>query len=92
MMCHRDNPKFLSGDLVDNAVGKSAEKKAAPGAAKNCSKFGICQNEICSSLKLGHKRKPEFGICSRRIESRSIMQLGERWRNNDELHFNAART
>ena len=92
MMRHRDDPKFLSGNLIDDAVGKSPEKTAAPAAAKDCSEIGICQNEICGSLKLGHERKSETDIRSRRIKGRSIMQLGEREWDNDEIHFNAART
>ena len=92
MMRHSDDPKFLSRDLINDAVGKPAEKMAASGAAKNCSEHGVRQNEMCRSLKLGHECKPKFDIRFRRIENRSIAQLSECERNNDELHFNAART
>ena len=92
MMRHSDDPNFLSGDLVDDAVGKSAEQLASSGAAKDCSGHGVRQNEICRSLKLSHECKPKFDIRFRHIENRSIMQLSKCERNNDELHFNAART
>lgn len=92
MMRHSDDPKFLSDDLIDDAVGKPAEKMASSGAAKNCSEHRIRQNKICRSLKLGHECKPKLDIRFLRIKNRSIMQLSECERNNDELHFNAART
>jgi hypothetical protein len=92
MMRHSDDPKFLGGDLIDDAVGKSAEKMASSGAAKNCPEHRVRQNEICRSLKLGHECKPKLDIRFRRIENRSIMQLSECERNNDKFHFNAART
>src|SRR3990167_6690189 len=50
------------------------------------------QNEFCRSLKLGHEREAKFDARPRRIESRSIMQLGKCQRNDNELHFSAART
>lgn len=92
MMCHRNDAKFISGDLIDDAVGKSAEKMAAAGAAKDCSEHGIRQNKICRSLEFGHERQAKLDIRPCRIESCSVMQLGECGRNNDELHFSAART
>lgn len=91
-MCNGDNPKFLTTDMIDDAIGKPAKKIAAPSAAKDCPKSGVGQNQICRSLKFSHKCKSKFKICSRRIESRSIVQLREcDWKDN-ELHFNAART
>jgi len=89
---HRDDPKFLGGDLIDDAIRKPTEKIAAPTATKDCSKHGIGQNTIRRPLELGHERKREFDIRSRRIEGRGVMQLGECAWNNNELHFNAART
>ncbi len=74
MVRHRDDPKFLGGDLIDDALRQATEKIAAPTATKNCSKHRISQNEV------------------RRIEGRRVMQLGECEWNNNELHFNAART
>ena len=92
MVRHRNDSKFLAGILIDDTVGKPAEKIAAPGAAEDCSELGICQNDLCRSFKLGHERKPKVDIRSHRIEGRSIMQLGESQWNNNEPHFNAART
>lgn len=92
MMRYRDDPKFLGGNLIDDAIRKPTEEMTAPTATKNCSEHGIGQDEIRRSLKLGHERKPEFDIRSRRIEGRRVMQLGECEWNNNELHFNAART
>ncbi len=92
MMRHRDDPKFFGGDLIDDAIGKPAKKMAAERTAKYRPQHRIFQNEICGSLKLSHECKPESGIRLCRIEGRSIMQLGECERNNDEFHFNAART
>lgn len=73
MMRHRDDPKFVGGSLIDNAIGKPAKKVAAARTPEYCSQHGICQNEICRSLKLGHERQPEFGIRFCRIEGRSIL-------------------
>jgi hypothetical protein len=92
MMCHCGDPQFIRRDLIDNAVGKSAQGKAASSAAKDRADQRIFQNEVRGSFELGHERKPEFDIRFRCIESRRVMQLGERGWNNDELHFNAART
>ncbi len=92
MMRNRDDAKFLFGRLIDDAVGKSAQRMAAARAAKNHSEIGVRQNQIRRSLELGHECKPEFDIRSCRIERRGIMQLGKRERNNNDSHFNAART
>jgi hypothetical protein len=92
MMHHCNDTKFIGGDLIDDAVGKSAEKIAASGATKDCTGHWISQNKICRSLKLGRECEAELDIRPRCIESRSIMQLGKRGRNNNELHFKAART
>jgi hypothetical protein len=92
MVRHRDDPKFLGGDLIDDALRKPTEKIAAPTATKDCSQHRIGQNEIRRPLELGHERKPEFNIRLRRIEGRRVMQLGECEWNNNELHLKAART
>lgn len=92
MMRNRNDAKLFSGDLIDDAVRKSGEKIAAPRATKYRPEYGVLQNKICRSLKLGHEGEPEFDIRLGRIESRRILQLGECEWNNDKLHFNAART
>jgi len=91
-MCHRNDPKLLWCDLIDSAVGRPAQRKAASSAAKNCADQWVRQNKTGRSLEFGHESKPEFDIRFRRIKSRRFLQFGERERNNDELHFNAART
>lgn len=92
MMRYRNDAKFIGGDLIDDAVRKSAEEITASGTAKNRPEHGIFQDDTCCPLELGHEREAKFDIGLRRIEGRRIMQLGKRWRNNNEPHFRAART
>jgi len=67
------SPQAASGQ----APSPEAALAAAPSAAKDCPKPGVGQNEVCRSLKFRRKCKPKFKICSRRLESRSIVQLCE---------------
>lgn len=92
IMCHGDDPKFLCGKLIDYAVGEPAKEDPASGSAEDGPERWISQNDIDSSLKLSHKRKSKFDICALGIEGSSVMQLTQRERNDDQLHFNAART
>ncbi len=63
-----------------------------PGTPGEATAKRIIQNEIRGSLELGHERESEFQIRSLRIEHHGVVQLGEGRRNDNELHFNAART
>ena len=91
MMRYCDDPNFLCRDLIDEAIGKPTQRTTPPITAKDRTDHGACLNLICRSLELGYKCQPEFGIRSRRIEGCSILQLVKGERNDNELHFKAAR-
>ena len=92
MMRYCDDPNFFRRDLIDEAIGESAQSAAPPFTAKDRADHGVCQDLIRRSLELGYECQPELGIRARRVEGRNIMQLGKGERNNYELHFKAART
>ena len=45
-----------------------------------------------SLTRSGHEREAKLDARPCSVKSRSIMQLGKRERNNNELHFSAERT
>lgn len=92
MMCNCDDSNFLGGNLIDDAIRKSTKKRTTLRTAKDCSKLGVVQNEICRSLKFGNECMSELNVCLGSIESRCIMQFSKCRRKNDEFHFNVART
>ena len=92
MMCHGDDAKFLGRNLIDDAMGKPAKEISAPISTEDGAEVGIRQQGINRPLELGHKRKSKFDVCALGIESSRIVQFRERRRNDDQLHFNAART
>ena len=49
-------------------------------------------NTAYGSIKLSEEGEAEFGIRARGIEGCGIVQLAKRERNNNQLHFSAART
>ncbi len=92
MVRHRNDAKFFSCNLIDDAVRKSAEMKATTRATKNCTDHRVFKNKCRRPLELSDELEAELKIRLFRIKFRSITQLGERKRNNNELHFNVART
>ena len=92
MMCDRDDPDFVRRNLIENTVGEPTKKITAPGTAENRSDEGIRQNTTYRPIKLGEECEAEIGIRARGIEGGGIVQLAKRERNNDQLHFSAART
>jgi len=92
MMGHRDDAEFFARNLIDDAIGEPSKKVAASGATENCSELWVGQNDINRSFELRHKRAPKLDIRARCVERRSIVQFRKRGRNDDQLHFNAART
>ncbi len=92
MMGYRDDSKFVGRNLIDNAVGESAKEVPASVTSEDHSQRGICQNDIDCSLELGDERKPKVDICALGVEGSGVMQFAKRRRNDDQFHFNAART
>jgi len=92
MMRDRNDPNFVGGDLIENTVGKPAKNVTAPCTAEERSGKWVRQNAAYGSIKLGEEREAELGIRARGIEGCGIVQLAKRERNNDQLHFSAART
>lgn len=92
MMGNRDDAEFFARNLIDDAIGEPSKKVAVSGAAENCSELWVGQNDINRSLELRHKRAPKLDIRARRVECRSVAQFRKRGRNDDQLHFNVART
>jgi len=91
-MCDRNDPYFVGRNVIENAVGEPAKNIAASGPTDDRADIGVRQNTTCGSVKLGHERKTKLGIRARGIKSGGIVQLAKRERDNDQLHFSAART
>ncbi len=92
MMGYRDDSKFVGRNLINDAVRESAEEVPASVTSEDHSKRRICQNDIDCSLELGDEREPKLDICALSVEGCRVMQFAKRRRNNDQFHFNAART
>ena len=91
-MRDRNDAKLISGCLIDDAVGEAAEKAASLSAPIDWAELRILQNKARASFKLCHKGATQFDIGPSRIERCRIMKFSKGKRDNDELHFNAART
>jgi hypothetical protein len=55
MMCDSKNSKLFLGDLIDEAVGKPAERISPPCATKYGTEQRIRQDEIGRTLELRDK-------------------------------------
>lgn len=86
-----DDSKFGWRDLINYAVGKSAQGKPTPGATKDSAGERIRKNEAGSSVEFSKECEPELDIRFRRIERCRFIQLGESQRNDNQFHFNFAR-
>jgi hypothetical protein len=91
-MCDSDDANFVGCNLIENAVGEPAKNIAAPDSTEHCADLGIRQYVTCSSVNLGEERETKLGIRARGIKGGGILQLAKRERDNDQLHFSAART
>ena len=91
MMRDRDDSNFRWRDLINHAVGKSAQGEPTPGATKDCAGERIRKYEVCSSVEFCKECKAELDIRFCRIERRRLIQLGEGKRNDNQFHFNFAR-
>jgi hypothetical protein len=52
----------------------------------------VRQYSTCGSVEFGDEREAKLSTRSRSIESGSVVQLVKRARDNNQLHFRAART
>lgn len=77
MMRDRDDSKFRWRDLINHAVGKSAQGEPTPGATKDCAGERIGKNEVGSSVEFCKECEPELDIRFRRIERCRFIQFGE---------------
>ena len=91
-MCDRNDPNFVGRNLIENTVREPAKNKAAPGSTEHRADMWIHQNATYGSVKFGDEREAKLGIRARGIESSRIVQFAKRKRDNDQLHFSAART
>ncbi len=62
MVCHGKYSKFLSGNLIDDAIRESAEDIVSTSATKHSADQRIGQNEIGCSFKLGYKCATKLDI------------------------------
>ena len=91
-MCDGNDPDFVGCNLIENTVREPAKNIAAPGSAKDRANLRVRQDATYGSVKLGDEREAKLGIRARGIESSRIVQFAKRKRDNDQLHFSAART
>ena len=61
MMGKRNNPQLFASDVVNNAVGKSAQREAAPASPRR-TKPRVRAQKVQGALELGNKRKTQIGV------------------------------
>ena len=91
-MCDRNDPYFVGRNVIENTVREPAKDVAAVGRTEDAADIGVGQNTTYGPVKLSHERKAKLGVRARGIKGGGIVQLAKRKRNNDQLHFSAART
>jgi len=89
---NRNDSYFVGRNLIEDAVGKSTQDIPAPQPAEDRADVWVRQYATNGLVNVGHERKAELGIRTRRIEGSGILQLAKRKRKNNELHFRVART
>lgn len=67
---------------MDDAVGKSTKEISALVAAKYGTQLRGRRHKLGNPLKFVHKRARQISIHLRRVISGSVLQLGERRRND----------
>ncbi len=92
MMGYRDDSKVVGRNLIDDAVRESAEEVPTSVTSEDHPQRGIGQNYVDCSLELSDERKPKLDVCGLGVEGSRVMQFAKRRRNDDQFHFNAART
>ena len=92
MMGNRDDSKFVGRHLIDDAVWEPAKEVPASVTSEDHPQRGIGQNDLDCSLELGDERKPKLDICALGVEGSRVMQFAQGRRNDDQFHFNEART
>ena len=91
-MCDRNDPNFVGRNLIEIRVGEPAKNITTPGSTEDRADVWIHQNATHGPVKFGDEREAKLGIRARGIESSRIVQFTKRKRDNDQLHFSAART
>jgi len=91
-MCDRNDPDFAGSNLIENTVRKPTKDIPALGVTEDCANMGVRQYATCGAVELGDEREAKLGVRGHGIEGGSIVQLVERKRYYDQLHFKAART
>jgi len=92
VMCDRDDPDFVRRRVLEDAVGKPAKNMAASRSTEGRPDMRVCRNSSYGAVKFGHERKTRLGIRAGGMKGGGIAHLAYRERNNDQLHFSAART
>ena len=83
---------FVGCNLIENTVGKPTKEIPAPVATKERANMRVRQYLIRGPVKLGDESNAKLHVRTCRIEGGSIVQLAKRKRDDDQLHFRAART
>jgi hypothetical protein len=91
-MRYGDHLDFLASNLIDDAVRKSAQEIATVSAPKWRTNPGVDQERLCCTLEFRNEGVTKFSIGACGVEGCGIVQLSKRKRNDDQIHFNAART
>lgn len=73
MVCHSENSKFFSGDMIDDAIWEPTENIVPAITTKYSTRQRICQNGIGRSFKLSHKCETKLDIRLQRIEGSRVM-------------------
>lgn len=91
-MCNRNDADFVGHNLIEDTVGKPTKNIPPPGATKDRADVWVRQYTACGPVKLGNEREAKPGIRACSVKGGSIVQFAKRKRDDDQLHFRAART
>src|SRR5207247_4156001 len=61
MMGKRNNPQFFASDVVNDAVGKSAQREAAPASPRRAKPW-IRAQKLQGALEFSHEHKTQVGV------------------------------
>jgi hypothetical protein len=88
-VCKRDDPNFVGSKLIDDAVRKAPERKAACAATPDGAKPRVGAKDADRALELGNECKSELGICFSRVVEGSVNQLALSLETDGCDHFTA---
>jgi len=58
MVSEGDHPKLVTFDVVDDAIGKPAQRETTPVSPPGCTELRMCTEKIESPLELRDESKP----------------------------------